>query len=93
MTALVFDGGVFLGADTDSGSEGEVLLSLTTTGAVELLGSTDHVAKGLAFGPTPQLPSLDDWGLAFLVIVLLTLGSASLGSRMRERLGRGRGGA
>ena len=69
------------------------MLSLATTGAVDVIGSTDHIAKGLAFGPPPQLPSLDDRGLAFLVIALLTLGTAILGGRLRERLGRGRGDA
>ncbi len=94
MTALVFSGGVFLGADTEIGSEGEVLLSLTTAGAVDLIGSTDHIAKGLAFGPSPpppRLPSLGDRGVAFLVIALLALGTATLIGRVRGRSGRGRG--
>ncbi len=53
MTALVYVGGEFFGADTDSGAEGEVLLSLTDAGAVTLIGSTDHVAKGLVV-PEPS---------------------------------------
>ena len=89
MTALVFSGSSFFGADTETGSEGEVFLSITDGGAVSVIGSTDHVAKGLVFGP-PQVPSLDDRGLALLVIALLVLGTATLGG-LRERPGRCRG--
>ena len=90
MTALVFSAGVFLGADTEVGTEGKILLSLTDAGVVSQIGSTDHVAKGLAFRPLP-VPSLDDRGLAVLAIALLVLATATLGGRLRRRPGRGGG--
>ena len=91
MTALVFSGNSFFGADTEIGIEGEVFLSMTDGGAVSVIGSMDHVAKGLAFGPPLQLPSLDDRGLALLGITLLALGMATLGGHLRKRPGRGQG--
>ena len=86
MTALVFSGGVFLGSDTETGSEGEVLLNLTDAGAVTLIGSTDHVAKGLAILPLP-VPSLGGRNLALFAIALLALSTTTLSARLRRRYG------
>ena len=76
MTALVFSGSSFFGADTDAGPEGEVFLSITDAGVTSVLGSTDHVAKGLAFVPEPSSSLMLITGVGFL---------AGLGQRRRQR--------
>lgn len=80
ITALVFDGSVFLGADTEIGTEGEILLSLTDAGVASEIGSTDHVAKGLAICPNP-IPGLRERGRVVLGTALLILTLATLAGR------------
>ena len=89
ITALVFSDGGFLAADNEFGAEAEVLLSLTVGGVVNLIGSTDHIAKGLAFGPPDPIPSLDNRGRALLAIALLALATVTFGGRLRRRPDRG----
>ncbi len=63
MTALVFSGGVFFGADTGFGFPDPVLLNLTDTGVVTIIGPTDHVVKGL---PEPSSSLMLIAGVGFL---------------------------
>jgi hypothetical protein len=68
MTALVFSGSSFFGADTGFGFPTPVLLSLTDTGVVGIIGSmdSDHVSKGLAFVPEPSSSLTLIAGVGFL---------------------------
>ena len=68
MTALVFSGNSFFGADTGFGAPGDIpiLLSLTDTGVVVEIGSTDHVVRGLAFVPEPSSSLMLMAGVGFL---------------------------
>jgi DNA-binding beta-propeller fold protein YncE len=63
MTALVFSGSSFFGADTGFGFPTPVLLSLTDTGVTSIIGSTDHVVKGL---PEPSSSLMLVAGAGFL---------------------------
>ncbi len=63
MTALVFSGGVFFGADTGFGFPDPVLLTLTDTGVAGIIGPTDHVVKGL---PEPSSSLMLIAGVGFL---------------------------
>jgi hypothetical protein len=63
ITALVFSGSSFFGADTGFGFPTPVLLSLTATGVTSIIGSTDHVVKGL---PEPSSSLMLMAGAGFL---------------------------
>jgi hypothetical protein len=68
ITALVFSGNSFFGADTGFGAPGDIpiFLSLTDGGAVGDIGPTDHVVKGLAFVPEPSSSLMLMAGVGFL---------------------------
>ena len=68
ITALVFSGNSFFGADNGFGAPGDIpiFLSLTDTGVVTDIGPTDHVVKGLAFVPEPSSLLMLIAGVGFL---------------------------
>ncbi|MCG8408364.1 MAG: IPTL-CTERM sorting domain-containing protein [Phycisphaerales bacterium] len=50
---------------------GNMLHRITTGGAVSVIGSMDHTSKGLALKPE-NIPTLGQWGLIILTLLLLT---------------------
>jgi hypothetical protein len=89
LTALGFADGAFFAGDLgNSAFDMPRLLRISTTGVVTLIGSMDHVAKGLV--PVVPVPSLGTSMLALLVAVLMLSGAAStLGRAGRLRPARG----
>ncbi|MCH7518669.1 MAG: IPTL-CTERM sorting domain-containing protein [Candidatus Dadabacteria bacterium] len=54
------------------------LHSITTSGVVSFIGNMDHQSKGLAFqcgvAPPSQIPTLSEWGLLTMAIILGVVG-------------------
>lgn len=71
ITVLAFSGSSFFaGATLPTQPD---FMAVTDGGAFSLIGSMDHVSKGLAFGPAP-IPTLGDRGRALLMtFVALTM--------------------
>jgi hypothetical protein len=82
VSCLLFDPTAFFAADIGAAlpPDDPHLLRITTGGAVTLVGSLDHVSKGLAF-PSAQGPSLGPLGLGALAGLLVALGSRTLRPR------------
>lgn len=93
LTALGFADGAFFAGDLgNSAFDMPRLLRISTTGVVTLIGSMDHVAKGLVpvAVPVAHVPSLGMSTLALLVAVLMLAGAAgTLGRAGRLRPARG----
>ncbi|MFZ3320768.1 MAG: IPTL-CTERM sorting domain-containing protein [Usitatibacter sp.] len=84
MNAMAFRGATLFAVNSNNG--GTALTNLvtinTTTGAVTVIGALPNNTDAMAFGALPGgIPTLSDWSLILMALLLATLGSATLASR------------
>jgi hypothetical protein len=84
LTALLFSDGAFFAGDIGNAtSDMPRFFRITTGGAVTLLGSMDHVSKGLVpvMEPVASLPTLSKPMFAVLMMGLLLIGATRIAIR------------